>query len=183
MSSMTSKGLDTDEINCALDASETVSRTYAGCHAMDQLPVIDKLPCAMVVNSDSSDKPGTHWLAIYFDELGQCEFFDTFGLSETVYDTNNELKSYLTQFSRDIWRMYNPIQSATSDACGHFCVFFIVHRIHNIPANDIVRQFHPSNLESNDRKVRRYYNQYLYSHPYAKSCRASLCIQQSRVKI
>ena len=39
---------------------------------------------AFVVNTDPSDQPGSHWVALYYDGLGQFEYFDSFGLPVLV---------------------------------------------------------------------------------------------------
>jgi hypothetical protein len=35
-------------------------------------------PSAYVVNSDRSDGPGEHWIAVYFCKDGCAEFFDSY---------------------------------------------------------------------------------------------------------
>jgi hypothetical protein len=36
-------------------------------------------PRMLVCSSDPSTKPGQHWIAIYVDENGHGEYFDTYG--------------------------------------------------------------------------------------------------------
>ena len=41
-------------------------------------------PSAYVINSEPSSEPREHWVAVYFDERGRGEYFDSYGLSPTL---------------------------------------------------------------------------------------------------
>ena len=43
---------------------------------MDELPALQH--GAYIINTDDHDKPGEHWLAVYFDK--DVEYFDCFRL-------------------------------------------------------------------------------------------------------
>ena len=47
----------------------------------DELPSIEinEYPKSFVVNTDPMELPGTHWIAIYFNEQKNGEFFDSYG--------------------------------------------------------------------------------------------------------
>ena len=89
---------------CALDEIETPS-----------------YPSAYVINSDTCNKKGEHWVVVYFDKNRRGEYFDSYGLSPAVLG----LEAYMDRFSLD-W-IYNrkTIQSLFSNVCGHYCVYFI----------------------------------------------------------
>src|SRR6267154_1783407 len=53
---------------------------YRGVYACDELPDTVLRPFTIVVNTDPADRPGQHWIYIYFDEVGHGEYFDSFGL-------------------------------------------------------------------------------------------------------
>ena len=38
-------------------------------------------PSAYIINSDPSNEPREHWIAVYFDKRGQEEYFDSYGLA------------------------------------------------------------------------------------------------------
>ena len=51
-------------------------RHFDGVFSIDNLPDDPRL---LVCNTDPSDKPGRHWIAIYVDDDGRVDFFDSFG--------------------------------------------------------------------------------------------------------
>ena len=55
--------------------------SFAGVYACDQFSSIEisKYPKLFVVNTDPIELPGTHWIAIYFNEQMKEEFFDSYG--------------------------------------------------------------------------------------------------------
>ena len=54
-----------------------VRNVFGGVYASDKLPVqVDKYPKVYVVNVDSSDRHGSHWVAFYFSCSEKAEFFD-----------------------------------------------------------------------------------------------------------
>ena len=47
----------------------------------DKLPAwVSSFPALFVANVDTSDKPGSHWVAFHFTEDQKGEFFDSYGL-------------------------------------------------------------------------------------------------------
>jgi len=56
-------------------------RRFYGVFACDRLPTKPRL---MVCNTDPSDMPGEHWIAIYVDDDGRYgEYFDPLGRAPT----------------------------------------------------------------------------------------------------
>ena len=53
--------------------------SFAGVYACDELSSIEinEYPKSLVVNTDPMELPGTHWIAIYFNEQMKGEFFDS----------------------------------------------------------------------------------------------------------
>ena len=87
--------------------------------AFDQLenPVF---PSAYVINSDPSNEPGEHWIAVYFDKRGREEYFDSYGLAPAFVG----LESYMDTYFLAGW-IYNrkTLQALFSNVCGHHCVY------------------------------------------------------------
>lgn len=93
----------------------------------DTLPNKVKTNECAVVNLDSSDKPGTHWVA--YAKLGNyCEYFDSFGDLKPPLELINYLKNI------PIYYNYKKYQSFYSFNCGHFCIRFLRNfwKNHNI---------------------------------------------------
>ena len=104
---------------------------FIGCYAENQLKslTITHFPCFMIVNIDSSDMNGSHWLAIgLFAE--KIEIFDPLGF--TIFNWARvpcDLLDFLHRMSvsREV-RVSPRIQSDTSNLCGFYCIFYIILR-------------------------------------------------------
>ncbi len=161
--------MDTRELDillqrCALQ-EPTIAR-YLGVLPFDWFPsaalASARSSCYFIINTDTSNEPGTHWLAIYFDtRLGQTEFFDSYGNSPTYYNLNS------THFTSARTLAYNrhQLQSDTSFVCGQYCVYFLYSRIfahtsHSIAdfSNNLLLRF-GSQQNTRDRFVSNYINQ------------------------
>jgi Adenovirus endoprotease len=94
---------------------------FIGTYPRDLLPIkkIKIRPCALIINTDDSSKPGEHWVSIYMDVSGTAEYFDSFGFMPMHDEIYNFL--YRNKITNLI---YNPnqIQSITSKTCGAYCV-------------------------------------------------------------
>lgn len=120
-----------------------VMRKYPGFHgvfAADQIP--KKLPGGMIVNTDESHLPGTHWVAIFIDKKGKLEFFDSYGLPPLVQHHINYLDKY----------KYNTqmLQSPTSALCGHYCMLYLDNKFRGISMKKFLEQMKHDNVYSND---------------------------------
>lgn len=84
----------------------------------DNLPESKPLrnECA-IVNLDSSNGPGTHWVA-YYKKGSHIEYFDSFGNLQPP----NELIDYLGD---KIKYNYIKYQDYNSVNCGHLCLKFL----------------------------------------------------------
>ena len=104
---------------------------FIGCYAENQLKnlTINHFPCFLIVNVDSSDMRGSHWLAIgLFTET--IEIFDPLGF--TIFNWARvpcDLLDFLHRMSvsRSV-RVSPRIQSDTSSYCGFYCIFYILLR-------------------------------------------------------
>ena len=53
----------------------------------DQIPArVESRPQSFVVNTDSWDREGTHWVAVHFPKEGPAEFFDSSGRAPETYN-------------------------------------------------------------------------------------------------
>ena len=100
---------------------------WLGCFARDKIPRLENVPrpFALVFNSDKSNRPGQHWLAVYGESSTKdIEFFDSYGLPPSFYSFT---------YSYDIRSSDRSIQSLGSSVCGHYCLLFISHRADHVP--------------------------------------------------
>lgn len=84
----------------------------------DALPLKPrKIECA-IVNLDSSENPGTHWVA-YVKQNDYSEYYNSFG--------NLKPPLELIKYLKETPISYNYVQYQTFDSmnCGHLCLKFL----------------------------------------------------------
>ena len=89
-----------------------------------------------IVNTDTSDGPGKHWVAIFITSRGRIEYFDPLG---------HRPPPVMAVFFRRGGRTYaynsECVQSDISSSCGQFCIFYAILRSMNQPMNVIMKYF------------------------------------------
>lgn len=136
--------MNTKEIYSALSHLED----FLGVFSSNQIPFVDKKPSAFVINTDPSDKPGKHWVAVYHKSNGEAEYFDSFGLPPLTPDILKHLEDNAFH-----WH-YNPtiLQHYSSNTCGKYCILFLLLRSRGYSFCSIVN-FFTKQLRSNDKLV------------------------------
>ena len=63
-----------------LSGDKFTKLSFRGVYAIDEMKLIKTVsyPSSFVINLDLSYKPGSHWVAVYFDKNGIGEYFDSF---------------------------------------------------------------------------------------------------------
>ena len=131
------------------------NKKFKGVFPCDCLPSADFiLPYALVVNTDPSSKPGTHWVALYVDKDNHAEFFDSFGrplLNRFIVDFVDD------NCSSACWST-SCIQSEFSIKCGQFALGFIKARLQGVSAADFISLFttEHDDLLDNDRVIEKF---------------------------
>ena len=102
------------------DASESLFGTAGfGVYSIDHLPAGRQTSCMFIFNTDSSNLPGTHWIAVMVKK-GVGFVFDPFGhapparIAHWMNTRNYQWSSNLRQ-----------LQSETSTLCGAYCLYFL----------------------------------------------------------
>jgi hypothetical protein len=67
-----------------LNSDDYSHKIFKAVLPRDKLPNKVKYPSAYIINTQGSSHPGEHWLAIYYDKNGNCDFFDSFGLNPAI---------------------------------------------------------------------------------------------------
>ena len=112
-------------------------KSFIGCFACDQLELLSltHFPCFLIVNTDPSNRPGTHWIAIRVSK-SNVEMFDSLGL---LYE--NEIPISILAFIQRLavsrsFKFNQRFQPDSSVLCGFYCIFFVFLRqfcnFHNI---------------------------------------------------
>ena len=54
-------------------------KIFYGVYPANKIPKLRSLPALIVCNTDTSSRPGEHWIVIYVDENYIGEYFDSMG--------------------------------------------------------------------------------------------------------
>jgi len=126
-------------------------KCFIGTYPLDLLPEkqLKQRPCALIVNTDKSTKPGEHWVAIFLSDNGSAEYFDSFGLMPI----HNEILMFLRKNKiKNLIYNSNQIQSITSNTCGAYCVLFVKFKCLKLKFCDLINCF-SNNKYNNDIKI------------------------------
>ncbi|MGN6671133.1 MAG: hypothetical protein ACTHJ4_06310 [Candidatus Nucleicultricaceae bacterium] len=125
-------------------------KAYVGCFAADQIPKLrSPMPQCMVVNLDTSDGVGTHWVGIYIQSPKEADYFDSFAEWPS---TSEHIRHFLKQFEK-INKSSKSLQSERSSACGKHVIYFLCRRCQGWPLKRIIAHIvecktHPDKLVS-----------------------------------
>jgi hypothetical protein len=131
--------LYTSEIEQAIrsDPLQREQNHFLGVFASDELPkILHSFPASLVVNTDPANKPGTHWIAYYFDPDRHLDYFDSEGLPPLP--SSGRLARFADRNSSKISFCDRPIQGLKSAACGYYCIAFLTFRSRGHSLQDIV---------------------------------------------
>lgn len=127
-----------------------------GVFASDQIPKRLALPAAIVVNNDTSDKPGSHWVSLFIDKKGNANYFDSYGRPPISQYIRDAIKRNCRK-----WQ-YNKkqFQSFDSRVCGEYCINFLYNMCKSNDFRSFLDQF-SRNTRFNDKKTSKFYRQYI----------------------
>ena len=81
-----SRGLNAGKIECLV--SRLVDDVWwLGVFARDKLPDLNRgiWPSCLILSTDPTDQPGTHWLSLYAPSASSIELWNSFGNSPSMY--------------------------------------------------------------------------------------------------
>ena len=120
---------------------------FVGVFARDLLPTkLDYYPCTLIINTDTKNLPGKHWVAIYINGYKEGEYFDSFG-----HAPSEDIALWLNRFTLK-WRRVNTstLQNPLSVNCGQFVLYFIHERPLVNSSQSIMRQFGANTIHNNE---------------------------------
>lgn len=163
--------MNTLEISAALAGNKFTKSSFKGVYALNRIPKVLIRPAAIVVNTDPSSQPGTHWIAMYFPRKGCAEFFDSYGLrpsrKEFVETLQSNAGCYISNGKR--------LQGDFSSVCGQYCCLFIWNRCKKKSMADFIQLFSRRQQHLNDRKAEQ-----MFRHIF--SCRTSMQQRSRRLQ-
>lgn len=120
------------------------SETFGGVFGSENYSLL-RIPCFLVLNTDSSDQPGRHWVVLFINSF-RCEFFDSLGHPPSFYHKHWEklLQKYSTSFA------YNKVclQDEESNLCGEFCIFYTIMRNNGFSFSSILNMISSSKVNN-----------------------------------
>ena len=126
---------------------------FIGVFARNTLPLDIEPPFALICNTDLIQEPGTHWIAIYCDENGLGDYFDSYGLPP-LYP---EFEHFMLHNCPNGY-MHNRITLQCLDCitCGEYCIAYVIMRLHKESYADFISLF-TSNPNINDELIKLYH--------------------------
>ena len=137
--------MNTQEIEYILKHDSYIGPTFHGVYAIDKLPYFKTGTC--VINTSPSTEKTGHWVAMFITDT-TAEYFDSYG------------REPLTKLKRR-WRNKSwitnpvPLQSPLSAVCGHYCIYFLMHKARGFSMDSIVMDF-VSDVDYNDEMVHEF---------------------------
>ena len=123
---------------------------FHGVFPIDQLPfAVPHYPFFMIVNTQSHNLPGEHWITVFIDADRRGDIFDSLALP-----LNNTLVRWMNRFTLSFTSNRLTYQHPLSATCGAFTLYFILHRLHN---SDCMTETFSSNVVINEQIIRHFY--------------------------
>ena len=113
------------QIEAVLKIQPSTRKIFRGVFAINRLPT--RQPGAYVINLDRHDEPGSHWVVV-FDDGKRVEYFDSYGLPPSITSFLGHKAVYSSIYSQPLY----------SNACGFYCVYYIIQRSLGITMTDIL---------------------------------------------
>ena len=72
--------MNSTQLRWTLSGDKFMKLSFKGVYAIDEMKLIKTVsyPSSFVIDLDSSYKPGSHLVAVYFDRNGIGEYFESF---------------------------------------------------------------------------------------------------------
>ena len=146
--------MDTIQLILVLRKDKHTRGVFQGVYPSDKLPKsVSSFSALFIANVDTSEKPGSHWVAFYFTKDREGDFFDSYGLPPSNY--TGTFTRFLKNNSSS-WTFNSvTLQSMNSKVCGHYCLYFALFRSRRVSMNTTVNRF-SSNKRRNDFLVKRF---------------------------
>ena len=134
-----------------------LKKYFLGAFAIDTLPKTLKQNYFLIFNTDTSDKKGQHWLALY-KEKKNIFCFDSIGIDDNKKDL---LEKYCKIKGIDeIHFNETQFQLLTTDTCGKFVIYFLIQKAYNndLTYNELLEEIFKVNQLENEILVQRFFD-------------------------
>ena len=131
---------------------------FAGVFPSDRLPArpVDEGPRGYIVNIDTHDQPGGHWVALWTHD-GGCTVMDSFAIPLAMYKPH-DLLDWLTHHFEGFESNGHAIQAVDSQACGLYALMFLIHMSVGGTLDTFMNIFSRQDFVKNDRRVAQWFH-------------------------
>lgn len=105
---------------------------FLGVFSKDNIPIMENKNQCAIINSDTGNLGGTHWIAIK-DYGGYVMYFDAAGWIP-IRSICSRLKKRIKVYT------FHNIQPIISQTCGQHCVYFLNNNMH-APSENILHMY------------------------------------------
>jgi len=103
-----------------LNSNPLTSQLFQGCFPCDRPPPqITRLPSVLIINLDSQNSGGSHWIALIYTKGRKVIYFDSLALPISKCISNHFLKNF------SVLKNVNPYQSPLAKTCSHHCISLV----------------------------------------------------------
>ena len=144
--------MNTHELESYMKADPWIARYYGGVVRKDLLPCSPMKPSFYIVNQDTSEKVGSHWIVMFQLHNKISEYFDPLGK-----EPDSDFRVYMTLQSRSYQFNDKRCQNYQSNLCGQYCLVYCYFRARGYSMTDILDMFNEKDLVYNDQMVYFFY--------------------------
>lgn len=102
---------------------------------------------AIVFNTDTHNQPGSHWLAVFIDNVNKkVDYFDSLGKLP-----NKNIASFLKYFKKYQFTFNKKEHQKGGSNCGVYSCYFIIQRLKGQSFEDITKKLIPDKMMSDYR--------------------------------
>lgn len=118
----------------------------------DMLPHSFELPAGFIINTATSTSGTGHWVALWIDEHGVAQFFDSYGFKPRT----PEIQRFIRTHSRKCLYNNRHLQQLHSRVCGKYAACFLYYTACGVFTSKFLEQF-SLNLKLNDYLIEKMY--------------------------
>lgn len=163
--------MNTHQITSILKTDSFSKMFFQGVMPRDIFLKTDIHPGIYICNTDPSDKPGEHWVAIQVDSSFKCEYFDSYGIKPFYKDLHSKLESIDQHFLSNKF----CLQGLTTTVCGDYCIVYTLLKSRGYTLSSIINIF--STLKTTEARdhIVRYFTHFTY--PEISSSKSDIHVQ------
>ena len=110
-------------------------------------------PCTFIVNTDTYNRGGSHWVAFHFPLVGPAKYFDSLESAPETY--HSHFANILIVNGPQYYYCSSQIQPDVTDTCGLYCLYCFKRRHRRMELADIVKDFSTVDLKGNEDTILR----------------------------